>query len=194
MTKSAKTKLWWFAAAAFVMFCLICLALFSFGQNILYDRQVTLTSPANRMNQIWFYFEGDPFGDEIGYLYAEPKDQNKQYLAMLNDEGNFAFSYGQWTKDGQVFVCSFLIFNGGKTNDNPPVKAVAYDFSTGKITIPLWFDANHEEARSAFNWNEFESTIEKLIAAHGGLNDDRLDQDSIQKGKKVAWPWQIPKP
>jgi hypothetical protein len=181
------------SVTAFIILCLIYRALMMLAQSMLEDKQARFDSPADRMNQILFYEEGDPFGDEVGRLYAKPKNQKEQYVALLNDEEYFQFSYGEWTKDGQVFVCSFLIFDGVSNNDNPPVKAVAYDFSANKIIVPIWFDHNHEESRLAFNWKEFESNIEKLIAAHGGLSDQRIDDDIIEKNEKGMWPWQIPK-
>lgn len=134
---------------------------------------------------------GDASGDEIGHLYAKPKGQKEQSVALLNDEEHFKFSYGQWTKDGQIFVCSFQIYESG-TNDNLPVKAVAYDFDANKIIAPVWFDSNHEQARLTFNWNEFESAMEKLIATHGGLSDQRIDDKVIEKNEKILWSWQIP--
>ena len=193
MTQSSKSKLVWLSVTAVIVMCLICWALFMEAESLLWDRQAKFDSPADRMNQILFYQIGDAFGDEIGHLYAKPKDQKEQSVVLLNDEEYFKFSYGQWTKDGQVFVCSFLLFDEVSTNDKPPVKAVAYDFSVNKVVAPLWFDHNHEESRLAFNWKEFESTIEKLIVAHGGLSDQRIDYDTVRKNEKILWSWQIPK-
>jgi len=193
MIKFPKSKLVRLLVMAFIATCLICLALAMEAESLLYDRQAQFESPSDSMNQIWFYQEGDAFGDEVGHLYAKRKGQKEQFIALLKDEEYFSFSYGQWTKDGQVFVCSFLLFDGVSTNDNPPVKAVTYDFSANKVTFPIWFDHNHEESRLAFNWKAFESTVEKLVAAHGGISDQRIDYDTVRKNEKILWSWQKPK-
>ena len=78
----------------------------------------------------------------IGHLYAKPEDQKavancsipapmmKNTLSSVTDSGQKMVKY----LDGQVFVCSFLLFDGVSTNDKPPVKAVAYDFSANKAS------------------------------------------------------------
>ncbi|MGH7249796.1 MAG: hypothetical protein ACREGC_02375, partial [Minisyncoccia bacterium] len=117
-------------------------------------------------------------------LCAKPKWRKARFVAHLEETGEYVFSNGQWTKDGQVFICSLK----GRAIGSTPVMGIGYDFSTDKSIIPSWL---HYSAKSnETNWREFEPTIQKLAAAHGGLSDQRIDDDMVRKNEKTLWFWQ----
>jgi hypothetical protein len=119
-------------------------------------------------------------------LYVKPIGQKARLLAHLDVSGEYSFSDAQWTKDGQAFVCSLK----GRVIGNTPVIGIYYDFGTGNATIPSWL--NYSGETNEANWREFEPIVQKLVAAHGGLSDQRTDDDMVRKNEKTLWFWQTP--
>lgn len=160
-------------------------------------RLAKFPSPANPANEIWFYDGG--FLDRDLSLYAKSERQKAQFVARLDETGAFRLAGVRWTKDGRAVFCSLILLgeisnkgNRARTeSDLPTATVIAYDFSTGKVTEPTWFGFDSTGARyKEANWHEFEPTIEKIIAAHGGLSDKQITDDLVRKNEKTLWFWQ----
>ena len=146
------------------------------------------SSPTNPNNRILFVDDGANFIDRQFFLYAEPAGIKPQFMTKLQqveELGSYRLADVQWTKDGQVAVCS-LILRRVNENDQPVASIVAYDFSVNKVIIPYPFggiSVAREYGES--KWKESELAVQKLIAAHGGLGDYKIS-DEMVKGNEVA--------
>ena len=146
------------------------------------------SSPTNPTNRILFVDDGANFIDREFFLYAEPAGMKPQFIAKLQqveELGSYRLAGVQWTKDGQVAVCS-LILRRGNENDQPAASIIAYDFNVNKAIVPYPFggvSVSREYGES--KWKESESVVQKLIAAHGGLGDYKIS-DEMVKGNEVA--------
>jgi hypothetical protein len=159
---------------------ILCLALVFSGLAILISFIVMgpfesklgaeFVSPTDSSNRILFFESG--FLDRDLSLYATPKGKKEQFVGSLFFTGEYGLAYAQWTEDGQAVVCSLQ----GKRVGNAPVMEIVYDFSTAKV----------------ISWGD-EATILKIVAAHGGLNSQHIDDDLIRKHEKTLYFWQIPK-
>ena len=93
-------------------------------------------------------------------------------MAALDFTGLYRFAGAQWTKDGQVLVCSLIVSNMA----SPPVNEIAYDFS----------------AQSAIKWGD-PAKLRDTILLHGGLSGQVISDDLIKRKEKMLLFWQIPK-
>jgi len=142
-------------------------------------------SPTNAENKIWFYDGG--FMDRDLYFYAEPKGQKIQFVSSLWWWPDCSFSQAQWTKDGQVIVCSLNV----KAIGNVSVLTAAFDFSENKAFAPSWITKNScDYSRPESEWRKQELIIKGIIAVHGGLNDQKIDDGLLRKNEKTLWFWQ----
>ena len=147
-------------------------------------------SPANSKHQIWFY--EDRFKGRDFKFYVKPDGQELIFITHLSDVGKigesigqwtFGFSHAQWTKDGHAVVCFFH-----KAIGDTPTMGFGYDFGTINMIAPeRFFSMSHKGER-----REFEPTIQKFVASHGGLSDQRIDVDLIRKYEKNLRFWQTP--
>jgi len=150
------------------------------------------SSPTSPTNKIFFIDDRGGFIDREFFLYAEPAGVKPQFMAKLQqveELGSYRLADVQWTKDGQVAVCS-LILKRGNENDQPAASIIAYDFSADKATVPDPFggiSVSREYGESI--WKESALVVQKLIAAHGGLGDYKIS-DQIVKGNEVATSFQ----
>jgi hypothetical protein len=142
----------------------------SFGSEI----GAIFVSPANPANKVSFIWNS--FHESSLLLFANPKHQKGQLVAELVFENKYDFSNAQWTKDGQVVVCALR----DEQDKDESVLGVAYDFSNGKIIAPAYGGAE---------FKEIQQRIEKLIAAHGGLDGSQIWLNQITNR---LWPWQVP--
>jgi hypothetical protein len=140
------------------------------------------SSPTNPTNKILFVDDGANFIDREFFLYAEPANVKPQFIAKLQqveEVGSYRLADVQWTKDGQVAVCS-LILRRGNENDEPPASIIAYDFSVNKAIVPYPFggiSVSREYGES--KWKESELVVQKLIAAHGGLDEHKISDEMV---------------
>jgi hypothetical protein len=193
MNPSKKSKLTVFVLILPLAIILFCFFGYIFVLCVLEPEMgAKYESPANPANKILFSY-GDV--DELA-LFVEPKKGKPQFVALLEEDGAFRLGDFQWTKDGQAVVCSLMLLGEITTNDYAPLSPViAYDFSTGKATIPAWLGFNPTNDNPRYkesNWREFEPTIGKIIAAHGGLSDKRVDFYMVHDHEKRHWFWQNP--
>lgn len=128
---------------------------------------ISPTDPANRV-----LFTDSGFLDRDLQLYAKPKGKNEQFVGSLCFTGEFSLDYAQWSEDGQAVVCSLK----GRRIGDKPIMEIIYDFTTHKV----------------ISWGD-EATISKIIAQHGGLNSQPIDDGMIRKNEKTLYFWQIPK-
>jgi hypothetical protein len=160
----------------------------SFAQ-IEYERAQFL-SPGDSANQISFY-DGRILDRDL-FLYAEPKGQKVQLIYSLAWRPDASFARAQWTKDGQVIVCSLLVKADGKFMS---VLATGFDFSEDKALNSSWMAKSSYWATPESKWNKQESILKGIIAAHGGLSDKIIDENTVEKNEKTfrtLWFWQTP--
>jgi hypothetical protein len=154
-----------------------------------YERAQFL-SPGDSANQISFY--GGRILDRDLFLYAEPKGQKAQLIYRLAWRSDASFSCAQWTKDGQVIVCSLLVKVDGKFM---LVLATGFDFSENKAITSSWIEKSSYWATPESKWRKQESIIKGIVAAHGGLSDQSIDEKMLEKSEKTFkpfWFWQSP--
>jgi hypothetical protein len=160
----------------------------SFAQ-IDYERAQFL-SPGVPANQISFY-DGRILDRDL-FLYAEPKGQKAQLIYNLAWRPDASFARAQWTKDGQVIVCSLLVKADGKFMS---VLATGFDFSENKALNSSWMKKGSYWATPESKWKKQESIIKGIVAAHGGLSDQIIDENTLEKSEKTfktLWFWQAP--
>ena len=123
-------------------------------------------------------------------FYVKPDGQELIFITQLSDVGKigdshgqwtFGFSHAQWTKDGQAVVCFFHRAIG-----DTPTMGFGYDFSTVNVIAPKWLFSLEDRGERRV----FEPIIEKFVAAHGGLSEQRIDVDLIRKNGKNLRFWQ----
>lgn len=148
------------------------------------------SSPANSANQIYFYDGG--FMDRDLWLYAKPNGQKAQFVANIYWWPECYFSQAQWTKDGEMIVCSLNV-----KPDNQPamsVMAVAFDFTANKSIVPSWMTkVSCDYSKPESDWRREETNVQEIVAAHGGLSDKRITDDIIRANEQRLWFWQTPK-
>ena len=83
------------------------------------------------------------------------------------------FSSAQWSKDGQVVVCSVK----AKTAGNKPVMVIAFDFSKNRPMMPPWMTGGGFQNVPEPEWEKQDAAIQKIIAAHGGFGDEEIDDN-----------------
>jgi hypothetical protein len=145
------------------------------------------SSPANSANEVWFLDGG--FLDRDLILYAKPKGQTLRRLANLWWSPDCYFSQAQWTKDGEVIVCALKVRDAGDRS----FITVAFDFSDDKPITPAWMTVNSFDNRPESEWCKQELIIKEVITAHGGLSDEKIDDNTIRSREKHPWFWQLPK-
>jgi hypothetical protein len=146
-------------------------------------------SPANPTNRILFVDDGANFIDREFFLYAERTGEKPQFVVKLQEveeTGTFRLAYVQWTKDGQAIVCS-LILKRGDESDQPAAAVIAYDFSANKTIAPesLALISVAPEF-TATKWKESEQVVQRLIVAHGGLDDYKISEDMVRNKEKAT--------
>jgi hypothetical protein len=146
-------------------------------------------SPANPTNRILFVDDGAGFIDREFFLYAERSGEKPQFVVKLQtveETGTFRLGYVQWTKDGQVIVCS-LILKRRDESDQPAAAVIAYDFSANKSIVPESLDLISVAPEfTASKWKESEQFVQKLIAAHGGLDDYKISEEMVRNKEKAT--------
>jgi hypothetical protein len=185
-SRTRRQRLFISAGMALLPLFVVYGCLFILASQLFQDmKRAQFVSPANAKNKIWFYDGG--FMDRDLYLYAEPKGQKIQFVSSLWWWPDCSFSYAQWTKDGQVIVCSLNV----KAIGNAPVLVAAFDFSANKAFAPSWITKNScDYSRPESEWRKQELIIKGIIAVHGGLNNQRIDDDLLRKNEKTLWFWQ----
>ncbi len=152
------------------------------------------SSPANPANQIYFYDGG--FMDRDLWLYAKPNDQKPQFVANVYWWPECYFSNAQWTKDGEMIVCSLNVKpnNHVKTDNQPTISvmAVAFDFSANKPIVPSWMRKASCDLGFESDWRKQETNVLEMVAAHGGLSDSLITDDMIRANERKLWFWQTP--
>lgn len=192
----------WFISSVFGVLsvtacCFITYALFLFAFSG--ERGVKYSSPANTSDKVLFasdqFWSNDILtsGDNGLCLFAKPKGEKMRFVAPLEHELVFCFNDFRWTKDGQVIVCSFKLLREITTNDVPSSPVVAYDFSRHEAIVPPWliFDNTGATCKES-SWRVFEPAVAKIVAAHGGLSEERKTYEDIWREEKRLWFWQIP--
>jgi hypothetical protein len=180
-------------AFLFTIYALFALAM-SFGRGVKYS------SPANAADKVLFasdqLWSNDMLkvGDNGLRLFAKSNGEKMRFVAPLEHELIFCLDDFRWTKDGQVIVCSFKLLRKITTNEVPPSSVVAYDFSRHEAIVPPWliFDNTGATTKES-SWRAFEPTVAKIVAAHGGLSEERKTYEDIWRDEKRLWFWQIPK-
>ncbi len=189
----------WLIAGAFA--ALVC-----FIQSLLFviyvlqsnaPKLVRFAAPGQGTNEAWFVNEEDgPYGL---YLFVKHEGQREQILADLGFLEVSSFHQAQWTKDGQMLVCSFIF----KDSQLPPLNAMAYDFSTrhlygvefeqyfnfvGRNTYR--FDETIRDIESL--WQKHAAELQMLIDAHGGLSGLIMSNAMVKNDMQQIWFWQPP--
>jgi hypothetical protein len=178
-------------AATFGLLQFLCVNLQPFGSPGL----ARFPSPAHPADQIWIY--NDSWLDTDFPVFARPRGQKVQSLGTypVGDPFPCLFTRAQWTADGQLFVCFIAVSNVASQGPDhitaqpltpQPVPLVAFDFSTGRLLQPVHFDYNSP----GLNWQDTVASLEKLIAAHGGLAPRVIDANAIRQTEKPPWFWQ----
>jgi len=187
MTKFSKSK---FRSSAGLFFWpLVILGIFALSALLVAWLWLTaeigarFTSPSDSRNQIIFIESG--FHDRQLDLYIRSNRKRSQFVSHL--EAGCRFDYGRWSADGQVFVCSVVV-----TNQNP-IMSFAYDFSSGQAIVPPWISISGWREKPESEWKKLEPEIQKIVTAHGGLSDQRIDDDMLRKNEMMLWFWQVPK-
>jgi hypothetical protein len=181
-------------AACYATVCAAFLLLMSSGMGAWF---VSPMAPVNRI----LFVDAAGFLDRDFYLFAEARGQKARFVARLDETGYYRLSNVQWTKDGQVVVCSLILLGGISDTGHatmtegelPTAAVIAYDFSVGQTIAPSWlaFDTQGLEAKES-SWREFEPAVQKLAAAHGGLTRNRITDDIVRSKEKLMMFWQIP--
>ena len=150
-------------------------------------RLAEFPSPANPASEAWF-MDGGIVDRNLIFL-AKVERKKPLELANLCWFPNCDFSSAQWSKDGQIIVCSVK----AKATGERPIMVVAFDFSKRQSVSPLWMTVSGFSNPPEREWRKQESAIEELVAAHGGLSGQRIDNDMIVSKEKMLWFWQVPK-
>ena len=150
-------------------------------------RLAKFPSPTFSQNEVWFMDGG--FLDRDLMFFAKPAGQKPQRLANLCWFPDCDFSSMQWSKDGQIIVCSVK----AKTAGNKPVMAIAFDFSKNRPMMPLWMTGGGFQNAPEPEWKKQDAAIRKIIAAHGGFGDEEIDDNILRSREKHPWFWQLPK-
>lgn len=154
-------------------------------------------SPMNPANEILFVDSGTQNRDF--FLWAMPKDQSPQFVGRPQVDGYYRFVSAQWTKDGQVVVCSVILLGGVadcmdcKESELPRATVVAYDFSHNRALLPDWLRTRtlfFDKPRKEPSWREFEPIVEELIFTHGGLSDIRITDDMVRHEEETPPFWE----
>jgi hypothetical protein len=165
MNQSSKAKITVFILILPLAIILFCFFGYIFVRCILESGMgAQYESPIHPANRILFSYGG---GDEM-LLFAKPIWGRTQFVARLEQDGAFRLGDFQWTKDGQVVVCSLMLLGEITTNDYASLSPIiAYDFSTGTAAVPSWLHmdpamdstgAGYKEA----DWRKFDQQLEKL--------------------------------
>jgi hypothetical protein len=191
MTASSKSKI---TVCILILSILVlggftCLPVIKSFAQIDYERAQFLSS-GDSANQISFY-DGRILDRDL-FLYAEPKGQKAQLIYNLAWRPDASFARAQWTKDGQVIVCSLGVNADGKFMW---VLATGFDFSENKALNSSWMEKKSYWATPESKWRKQESIIKGIVAAHGGLSDQIIDENILEKSEKTfktLWFWQTP--
>jgi hypothetical protein len=180
MTATRKTGLFFWPLVLLCIFASVALAFVCL--EVSSEIGATFSSPTNPKNKILFLDGG--FQERRLELCAISAKQKPVLVTRVNTGCSFAF--GQWTRDGEAFVCSVSVESG------TPVMAFAYEFRTGKVSKPPWvFNSGWSEKPEA-EWRTLEPVIQQIAASHGGLNEERIDGKMIKAEQKRLRFWQIP--
>jgi hypothetical protein len=147
------------------------------------------SNPTNPTNKILFIDDRGNFIDREFFLYAERTGEKSRFLAKLQEveeTGTYRLADIQWTKDGQVIIGSLILGRVGK-NEEPAAAVIAYDFGTNKAIVPelLGLISVAPEFTES-KWKESEQIVQKLIAAHGGLDDYKISDEMVRSNEKAT--------
>ena len=101
----------------------------------------------------------------------------------------------QWTKDGQAVVCLQQSPDGG--GDSRPL--VAYDFKADQAFITPGIEPHRVLSDGALVLDGIAAAatigeLAPLIARHGGLGAEVIDERRIRAAERNLWFWQVPAP
>jgi hypothetical protein len=177
MTSSSKSKFVWSLLISIIVIAFIA-TIFLLFATLASETGASFKSPTNPANKI--LFRDEDFRAHSFQLFVKPEHYKGQYVADLIYEERNTFSDAQWTRDGQVIVCELQDCK----QISQPVMSVAYDFSANKIIAPEFQETDFKEDQSI---------IEKLVAAHGGLDGQPIDYTEIKNHEESIWPWEFPR-
>jgi len=144
----------------------------------------TFAAPAHPENKI--IFEVDVLRDfPVGRFFAQRVGQAKMQLGanLFERVPDLVLGHAQWSKDGQLFVCTAAV------EDQLPVPAMAFDFSTNQALRPEWKESPPDATgrQGTRGWNMPAAEIQKLITEHGGLVGPIIDRRQIEQAEKKYW-------
>jgi hypothetical protein len=158
------------------------------GSQLFQDyRLARFPSPTYSTNEAWF-MDGGVLDHDLLFL-VKLKNQKPQGIANLCWFPDCDFSFAQWSKDGQVIVCSVK----AKAVEDKPIMVAAFDFSKNKPINPLWLTISGFDNKPKAEWLKQEGQIKDVVAAHGGLSDPQIDNSMVINKEKTLWFWQVPK-
>ena len=147
------------------------------------------SSPINPTNKILFIDDRGGFIDREFFLYAERTGEKPRFVAKLQEveeTGAYRLAEVQWTKDGQAIIASLILKRVGKSEE-PAAAIIAYDFSANKaITPELLGLISVAPEFTELKWKESEQIVQKLIAAHGGLGDCKISNETVRGNEKAT--------
>jgi hypothetical protein len=88
-------------------------------------------------------------------------------------------------------VLCYLALDG---RESQRVAGFAYDFASGR-TLSLFPDptgANNKSRPPDLQVKR--KHLRELIDSHGGLREERIDRETIQRSGKRVWTWEVPSP
>ena len=130
------------------------------------------SSPANPKLEVWLLEEG--FQDRGLYLFVKSPEKEPLFIGKLDWTGLHAFSYLQWSKDGQVIIATVQLPNGKQ------FISFAHDFSTRQTLSPPWESRVTSSERPDEDWINLQSNILNLITLHGGAAPDHIGYAQFQ--------------
>ncbi len=184
-TWSRKQRLVVAVSASVLTTLVVCLVMqqvaYAVTNAFLPEPEYQLASPTNP-HDVVVYKNG--WNDCILTFYAQSASRARIHFADEWCEGpgpnEAVFAWAQWTKDGQVFVCFDQLYKKVSTVGGDKYK------SLGPTPEPV--DAYDFSQQHAMNQDP--DALQKLIAAHGGLAEAKVDFATAAKVPPPARFWQ----
>ena len=191
MNQSSKSLFVWRGFLLFILFVpglyIAHFAVVKFFDDSSKRMVAKFSSPTNPTNNIFFVEQG--FRQRLLVLYASSDGQKTQRVADVELDGVYHFSHAQWTKDGQAVVCFLNLWSPNETTQ----EGIAYDFNVNKIIGPLLINYNATDTNKV-SWKESGLTLQQIIDAHGGLDDQRINDDEVRENENLSFNAQDFKP
>jgi hypothetical protein len=184
MAASLTFFLWW-QFSAFAHKYSVLLGITTGEKPLSYVLEAEFASPVASANKMIFVEQGDLTSAQL-VIYAKPGKQDPVYVGYIAESeiGDQYFS-GQWSKDGQIFVCSA----NGRQPGVQLVRQVGYDFTTRRALLPI---TEKDRLPNASDWNSFEATLQQLLSAHGGLAQNHIDIGILRDHGHPLYFWRMP--